>query len=121
MKKVLCFGFVLSSFYILSQSVSVEKDPIIDIIIQEKKKLNLENNISDRIRIQIFNGELDECKKEIDDFKKKFSDLEGAIEFNHPAYKVLIGNYKTRLEAERNLLLIKKKYPNAFLVKPRTE
>jgi SPOR domain len=121
LKKALCFGFGLTSFYILSQSVSIEKDPKIDILIQEKKKINSENVVSDRIRIQIFNGELEDCKKEIDDFKKKFSDLEGAIEFNHPFYKVLIGNFKTRLEAERNLLLIKKKYPNAFLVKPRTD
>lgn len=121
MKRILNFSFVFISFYIFSQGVTIEKDSKIDLLIQEKKKLNSENFISDRIRIQIFNGELEECKKEIEEFKKKFLDLDGAIEFYHPAYKVLIGNFKTRIEAERNLILIKKKYPNAFLVKPRIE
>ena len=61
------------------------------------------------------------CKKEIENIKKNYSDLEGAIEFNSPIYKAFVGNFKTRIEAERNLILIKKTYPNAFLVKPRTE
>jgi hypothetical protein len=34
------------------------------------------------------------------------------------AYKVWVGNFKTRIEAERNLKDIKLKYPNAFLIKP---
>jgi len=33
-------------------------------------------------------------------------------------YKVWVGNFKTRIEAEKNLNDLKKKYPNAFLIKP---
>ncbi|MFY7811473.1 MAG: SPOR domain-containing protein [Flavobacterium sp.] len=121
MKNKFILIFLFSTFFIFSQDISVEKDVKFDYIVQEKKKLINDNLTSDRIRIQIFNGTLDEAKKEIEIFKKTFNDLEGAIEFSHPTYKVLIGNFKTRLEAERNLLLIKKKYINAFIVKPRID
>lgn len=109
------------SFFSFSQNIEVDKDIKYDNLLQERKKAIVDSYVNDRIRIQIYNGELDACKKEIDNFKKKFADLDGAIEFYHPAYKVLIGNFKTRIEAERNLLLIKKNYPNAFIVKPRIE
>ncbi len=116
---IIVFQFIVSNVY--SQSISIEKDIKFDYLLQEKKKFNSENYISDRLRIQIYNGNLEICKKEIENFKKNFVDLDGSIEFYNPAYKVLIGNFKTRIEAERNLIIIKKKYPNAFLVKPRID
>jgi hypothetical protein len=39
-------------------------------------------------------------------------------EFSTPNYKVLAGNFKTRIEAERNLIEIRKKYKNVLLIKP---
>lgn len=114
---ILTLSFI--SFFSFSQNIEVNKDVKYDNLLQERKKAIVDSYVNDRIRIHIYNGELDACKKEIDNFKKKFADLDGAIEFYHPAYKVLIGNFKTRIEAERNLLLIKKNYPNAFIVKPR--
>ena len=121
LKYVLIYSLFFCSLKIFSQKIEVEKDERFDYLLQEKKKINAENNTNDRLRIQIYIGKLDDCKKEIENFKKNFSDLEGSIEFYHPAYKVLIGNFKTRIEAERNLILIRKKYTNAFIVKPRLE
>ena len=44
--------------------------------------------------------------------------IEGTIVFNTPNYKVWVGNFKTRIEAERNLIEILKKHPKALLIKP---
>lgn len=120
-KTNLIFTLSFISFFSFSQNIEVDKDVKYDNLLQERKKAIVDSYVNDRIRIQIYNGELDACKKEIDNFKKKFADLDGAIEFYQPMYKVLIGNFKTRIEAERNLLLIKQNYPNAFIVKPRIE
>jgi hypothetical protein len=38
--------------------------------------------------------------------------------FVSPNYRVLAGNYKTRIEAEKNFIALKKKYPKALLIKP---
>jgi len=52
------------------------------------------------------------------EFKKEFKDLDGTIIFNSPNYKVWIGNFKTRIEVERAMVDIKKKYPTALIIKP---
>jgi hypothetical protein len=44
--------------------------------------------------------------------------MDGTIIFNTPNYKVWVGNYKSRIEAERNLIDIKKMYPNVHLIRP---
>ena len=43
------------------------------------------------------------------------------MRFETPNYKIWIGNFKTRLEADRALLLIKKKFYSAFVFKPKKE
>lgn len=57
-------------------------------------------------------------KKTLADFKRDYNNIDGTIIFNTPNYKVMVGNFKTRIEAERNLAEIKKKYKNVFLIKP---
>jgi hypothetical protein len=55
----------------------------------------------------------------LNDCKQKFEDLDATIIFNTPNYKVWIGNFRTRIEAEHNLIEIKKEYENAILIKPQ--
>jgi hypothetical protein len=51
-------------------------------------------------------------------FKQEFTALDAILVFNSPNYKVWVGNFKNRLDAERNLIEIKKKFSNALLIKP---
>jgi hypothetical protein len=57
-------------------------------------------------------------KKILNECKQDFVDLDGTI-FNTPNYKVWVGNFRTRIEAERNLIEIRTKYENAYLIKPQ--
>ena len=66
----------------------------------------------------MFNGSSEESKKTLIQFKKDNKDYDATIVFSTPIYKVWVGNFKTRIEAERNLILLKKKYPNAILIQP---
>ena len=72
----------------------------------------------DNYKIQIFYGSGEESKKKLLEFKRDFKDVEGTIIYSNPTYKVFVGNYKSRLHAEKFLLEIKKKYPSALLIKP---
>jgi hypothetical protein len=47
-------------------------------------------------------------KNTLAEFRQAFSGMDGTIIFNTPNYKVWVGNYKSRIEAERNLIDIKK-------------
>ncbi|MGV3697096.1 SPOR domain-containing protein [Flavobacterium sp.] len=98
--------------------VSVSQDPKFEQLLNEKRKINSSITINDRYKIQIFNGDTENSKKTLADFKRDNKNLDATIVFSTPMYKVWVGNFKTRIEAEKNLNDIKKKYPNAFLIKP---
>ncbi|MCF6128446.1 SPOR domain-containing protein [Flavobacterium sp. AS60] len=98
--------------------VSVSQDPKFEQLLNEKRKINSSITINDRYKIQIFNGDTENSKKTLLDFKRENKNIDATIVFSTPLYKVWVGNYKTRIEAEKNLNDLKKKYPNAFLIKP---
>lgn len=98
--------------------VTVYQDPKFEQLLNEKRKINSSITINDRYKIQIYNGDSESSKKALTDFKKENKNTDATIIFSTPLYKVLVGNYKTRIEAEKNLQLFKKKYPNSFLIKP---
>ena len=122
-KHNLLYFFILSSFLCLSSraqdgKTSVSVDPKIDQLLKEKRKLNTGLFLNEGYKIQIFYGNSEESKKKLQEFKKEFKDLDGTIIFNSPNYKVWIGNFKTRIEVERAMVDIKKKYPTALIIKP---
>ena len=122
-KHTLLYFFILSSFFCLSSraqdgKTNVSVDPKIDQLLKEKRKLNTGLFLNEGYKIQIFYGNSEEYKKKLQEFKKEFKDLDGTIIFNSPNYKVWIGNFKTRIEVERAMVDIKKKYPTALIIKP---
>jgi hypothetical protein len=112
---LLCLGFCLPT---LSQNITVNQDPKFEQLLNEKRKINTSLNINDSYKIQIFNGNNENAKKTLNEFKKSFTDIDATIIFNTPNYKVWVGNFKTRIEAENYLIDIKKKYKNLLLIKP---
>ena len=112
--------FLISSSNSFSQEAknSILQDPRFEQLLNEKRKINSSITINDRFKIQIFTGESETSKKALTDFRKDNKNTDATIVFSTPIYKVWVGNYKTRIEAENKLQALKKKYPNAFLVKP---
>jgi hypothetical protein len=119
------FFFLLLTLLFLYQKsfsqdgkVNVSQDPKFEQLLNEKRKINSSITINDRYKIQIFNGDTEISKKTLLDFKRDNKNIDATIVFSTPLYKVWVGNFKTRIEAEKNLNDLKKKYPNAFLIKP---
>jgi hypothetical protein len=100
------------------QNITVKQDPKFEQLLNDKRKINASISTNDTYKIQIFSGKSDEAKKTLSSFKREFSTIDGTIIFQTPNYKVLVGNFKTRIEAERNLEEIKKSYKSVFLLKP---
>lgn len=101
-----------------NEKITVTQDSKFENLLSEKRRINSSITINDRYKIQIFNGDSENSKKTLNDFKKEFKTLDATIIFNTPYYKVWVGNFKTKIEAERTLLSLQKKYPNALLIKP---
>ena len=111
-------AFYASNLQAQDGNLSVSQDPKFEQLLNEKRKINSSITVNDRYKIQIYNGESETAKKTLSDFRKDYKNFDGTIVFSTPTYKVWIGNFKSRIEAERNLAEIKKKYANAFLIKP---
>ena len=114
---LILFSWTINSFG-QETNVSLNQDAKFENLLNEKRKINASITINDRYKIQIYNGDSETSKKTLIDFKRDFKNLDGTIVFYTPAYKVWVGNFKTRIEAERNLLELKKRYPNALIIQP---
>ena len=110
--------FLINFNFCLAQNVTVKQNAAFEELLTEKRKYNSSLRVNEFYKIQIFNGSDEEAKKSLLQFKKENKNFDVTIVFNTPTYKVWVGNYKTRIEAEKNILLLKKKYPNLFLIKP---
>lgn len=120
-KKILLILPILTLTYNINaqdQNITLNQDPKFEQLLNDKRKINTSISTNDTYKIQIFSGKSDEAKKTLSNFKREFNNIDGTIIFNTPNYKVVVGNFKTRIEAERNLEEIKKKYKSVFLVKP---
>lgn len=69
-------------------------------------------------RIQIFSGKLDLAQEVEAEAKIEFPDWPVNLDFQSPSFRIRIGAFKTRLDAEKNLIAVRKKYPGAVLLKP---
>ena len=48
-----------------------------------------------------------------------FPSLYSRVDFESPTYRVKVGRFKTKIEAERNYNEVRVKYPQAMLLKPK--
>jgi hypothetical protein len=107
-----------TNLYSQEDKLTVSQDPKFEQLLNEKRKINASITVNDRYKIQIYNGDSESSKKTLSEFRKDFKNYDGTIVFSTPTYKVWVGNFKSRIESERNLVELKRKYPNAFLIKP---
>ena len=68
-------------------------------------------------QIQIYNGTISEANEEIKRASGKYS-YPCFLAFETPNYKVRMGQFRTRLEAEKALTKVKNMYPAAFVIAP---
>lgn len=122
LKPILLISFIFlmlnSNTFAQESKTTVDQDAKFEILLKEKQKINNNISITDSYKIQIFYGSGEESKKKLSEFKKDFKEIEGTIIYSNPTYKVYVGNYKSRLHAEKILIDIKEKYPSALLIKP---
>ena len=117
--KPLTIAVVFLTFYSVETTAQQTlQNPKFEQLLNEKRRLSSTVNINDRYKIQIFYGDNETARKTLGEFKREFDNLDGTIVFESPTYKVWIGNFKSRIEAERNLVAVKEKYPYALLIKP---
>ncbi len=79
-----------------------------------------EESISDTefYTIQVGFGGYDEAQELKDEVEVDFPQWSARIVFDSPTYRVQVGRFQSRLDAEREFLEVRKKYPGALLLRP---
>ena len=67
-------------------------------------------------QVQVYNGNINDANRVLLELENSQKNQPVSLVFESPNYKVRLGSFRTRLEAEKNLLEIKKTYPAAFVV-----
>lgn len=98
--------------------IYIQQDPKLTRLVEVKKELNKTDTSEGYYKIQIYNGNLDGAKKAEANFKALYPEWPCSVTFETPNYKVKVGRFETRLDADRYLIELKKNYPEAFLIKP---
>jgi hypothetical protein len=114
--KILAF---LAVFLSLNYSYAQTESAKIDKLIEQKRSFNKKNKNLGGFKIQIYNGNESQAYKIEQVCKANFPEYITSTKYKAPEWKTQIGPFKTRLEADRNLLLIKKKYLGAIVIEDK--
>lgn len=103
-------------------TVTIKKDPRIEKLIEFKsaKIPPATAPKKDGFRVQLF---FDQDRKQVDEARSKMLKIDGDadtyVEYKAPNYNLLLGNYRTRLEAEKARASLLEEFPEAIIVKDR--
>jgi len=117
--KIILAFLVLYSVQSFAQTtkgtVKIESSTEIDELISQKKDYNRNLGTIKGYKIQLFYGNEKDAYEIKDEFKAIFPEISTKIIFSSPEWKVQVGNYRSRLEADNALVEIKIDFPNAII------
>jgi len=114
----ICLISFSSLSYAQEGTISINQDEAIPTLLELKKEINKND---DRYKIQVFSGSRSNAEEMKADFKSAYSEWESKMVYETPNYKIWVGSFRTRLEADRALIKVKKKFPTAFIFEPKKE
>lgn len=97
-------------------TVHIETSSKIDQVVAKKKEYNKNLKSFKGYKIQLFYGSEKGAYELKEEFELAFPDAPTKISFSSPNWKVQAGNFKTRLEADRAIVEIKKDFPGSTIV-----
>jgi len=104
-------------------SLVINQDPRIDSLVDLNIAYNMANPYISGYRIQIYmasgNDALSNAEIIKKDFELNFPDLTAYVTFREPYYRVRVGDYRTRLEANQLLKAIRKSYQDAWIIQDK--
>ncbi|AUP78916.1 SPOR domain-containing protein [Flavivirga eckloniae] len=116
---IICFAITSTYCFAQQGEATINQDSKIATLLDLKKTMNKKENDSKRYKIQIYSGNRGGAQNAKKDFRESFTNWTPTIQYESPNFKIWAGNFRTRLEADRALKKIKRKFPTAFIFKPK--
>jgi hypothetical protein len=114
-------------FVLYAGLIQAQSSPDADIKLKALSDKNAEyhrktDGETDGYRIKIHFGIDQTIAKDVrQKFSTRYSDIPTSIDYKQPNFVVVVGNFKTRLEAFETLKRIQPEFPNAFIVKSKVK
>ncbi|MBN3035104.1 MAG: SPOR domain-containing protein [Bacteroidales bacterium] len=125
-KQILILSFFLLGVLLLKGQemergrLTIYQDPLADSLLKKHIAVNKLYPVIRGYRIQIFfdsgNRSKTQALETLAQFKAEYPGIGAYISFEAPYYKVRVGDYRSRLDAEKALREIVRDYPNGFIV-----
>jgi hypothetical protein len=97
--------------------IEIVQEESIDRLMLKHLAINSENESIDGYRIQIhFGGEREKAKTIKTKFLQQFPDVAAYEVYQQPNFKVRVGDFRTRIEAQKFMNEINSFFPSSFLV-----
>ena len=117
---VIFLVFAFSQFATFGQTdegeVRIQTSAHVDEMLAQKKEYNKSIEAYQGFKIQIYYGSEKKCYEVQEDFKMLYPDIATSVIFSTPQWKLQVGNFRTRLEADNAIVNIKKEYPGAIVL-----
>lgn len=117
----ICLISFSSLCYAQEGNITINQNETIPSLLELKKEINKDEKTSSRFKIQVFSGSRSNAEEIKSDFKTAFSEWDSKMVYETPNYKIWVGSFRTRLEADRALKKVKRKFPSAFIFEPKKE
>jgi hypothetical protein len=124
---VLWFSLTSNGQYHQQGYLSVIQDSQVDTVLKAYQAARLkimenpDNKASPGYRIQVYfdsgSNSSDRAGRVRDDFALLYPDIPAYVSWKAPNYRVRVGDFRTRLEAEKAMQMITIDYPNAWVIK----
>jgi hypothetical protein len=117
-------GFFFAYLFIVNNAlgqtsgkVEVIKDPLIDSLIAKRAEVNSKGVSGSGYQVQIYLGsDRQEAYDAQNRFRALYPGVGTYISYNEPNYKVQVGDFRTRLEAQKLMNELKQYFPTLLVV-----
>ena len=96
--------------------INIEQDQKINTLLDIYKSAN---SSLDYYTIQVGFGSSSKAERIKSEVEIDFPDLPAKTVFDSPTFRVRVGRFKKKLDAERKFMEVRAKYPDAMLLKPK--
>ena len=115
------FTFILFNIYSQNLNQKINDNSKFLKLIELSKIANNEYFRSSYFSIQVYSGTYKEADSIMNFVKDKYISDSIYFFFETPNYKVQLGKYKSKIEAQKSLREVSKVFKSAFILKPNTK
>jgi hypothetical protein len=117
--RILVFSIIFSNILNSQEGlIKVNYSDSVKLLLEIKKDINKSNG---EIKIQVFSGSRTDTEEILNKFNLDFPESKAVMTYETPNYKIWTKALKNKLEADRMLIKIRKKYNQAFYFREKSK